>query len=195
MLLFFSIPRRNTNEIAHDLLERFGSLHGVLNASPQELKEVRGVGPQTVYYLRSMSDLIARYQEESVNKRRLLSSKEAMETYLSSLFVGCYTEKLYLLLFNGSERLVLTEQVGDGMASFCEFSPTRITHLAAKYGAGAAILAHNHPNGIPEPSFEDIKTTKRIQEALEMVGVTLLDHLIVTDDEVVSVWHNVQLLP
>jgi len=195
ILLFFCISRRNTNEIAHALLDRFGSLHGILDAPESALLEVKGVGPQTVFFLKLLSELISRYQEERVDKKRMFHSRKEIYTYVSSLFIGSSTEKVYLLLFNSSGRLLACERIGDGFAAMSEFSLKKINQLAVRFDATSAMLAHNHPDGLAQPSIQDIKTTKKVEEALGLLGVTLSDHLIVTGDRCVSVLRESLRLP
>lgn len=194
MLLFYPITRRNTNEIAHELFDRFGSLQALLDAPEQDLMKVEGVGKETVAFLKMLAELIARYQEEHVNKSQVFHSYSALSAYLRSLFVGQSRERVYLLLFNNAGRLLLTERVGEGFATISEVSLTRINQLAVSYSATSAILAHNHPNGLWEPSVQDVRTTKRIQEALDLLGVNLVDHFVVTQAACVSILHGNDIL-
>ena len=188
LLLFSCISRQNTNEIAHALLDRFGSLRGVLNAPEQELLQVKGVGPKTVFFLKLSAEMVARYLEEGVDTRRIFRSRGEVCDYLRSLFVGCAEERVYLLLFHQSGRMLACEQVGDGFSSISEVSLKRINQLAVHYDAGSVMLAHNHPDGRSNPSVQDVKTTEKIREALALLGVALADHFIVANDRCVSVF-------
>ncbi len=187
LLLFFSISRKNTNEIAHALLQRFGSIEGILRAPEHELLEVRGVGKQTVLFLGVLSELVSRYHEERIDKKLLFRSRDEMYAYLNGLLRGQPREVVYLLLFNSAGRLLFADQVGDGFASMSEVSMKRINQLAVQYQSTSAVLAHNHPDGLCEPSVQDQMATKRIAEALALLGVNLMDHVIVSKDQCVSV--------
>ena len=188
LMLFSCISRKNTNEIAHALLDRFGSLRGVLQAPEQELLQVRGVGPKTVCFLKLSAEMIARYLEEGVDTRRILRSRGEVCEYLRSLFVGCSEERVYLLLFHQSGRLLACEQVGEGFSSISEVSLKRINQLAVHYDAASAMLAHNHPDGLLRASVQDVRTTEQIREALSLLGVALADHFVVANDRCVSVF-------
>ena len=190
MLLFYPIARSNTNEIAHDLLNRFGSFQAILDAPEEELMKVRGVGKKTVRFLGMLAEFVARYQEERVNKNYVFRSYAELCSYLSTLFIGQSKEQVYLLLFNNSGRLLLTEKVGEGFASLSEISLKRINQLAVSFAASSAVLAHNHPNGLTEPSVQDVQTTKQICRALDLLGVTLTDHIVVSRDSYVSILHE-----
>lgn len=190
MLLFYPIARRNTNEIAHDLLNRFGSFQAILDAPEEDLMKVSGVGQETVRFLRTLAEFVARYQEERVNKNYVFRSYAELCSYLSTLFIGQSKEQVYLLLFNNSGRLLLTEKVGDGFASMSEISLKRINQLAVSFAASSAVLVHNHPNGLTEPSVQDVQTTKQIRQALDLLGVTLTDHIVVSRDSYVSILHE-----
>lgn len=190
LLLFYPIARRNTNEIAHDLLNRFGSFQAILDAPKEDLMKVSGVGPETVRFLKVLAEMIARYEEEKINKNYVFQSYSELCSYLSSLFLGKSREEVYLLLFNSSGRLLLTEKVGDGFALMSEISLKRINQLAVSFAATSAVLAHNHPGGLSEPSVQDVQTTRHISQALELLGVTLCDHIVVSRDSCVSILHR-----
>ena len=192
LLLFYPIARKNTNEIAHHLLNRFGSFQALLDASEEELLRVPGVGKETVRFLGMLAELVARYQEERVNKNYAFRSYSELCAYLSTLFIGESKEQVYLLLFNNSGRLLLTEKVGDGFAALSEVSLRRINQLAVSFSATSAVLAHNHPNGLREPSVQDVQTTKQIFQALDLLGVNLMDHIVVTRDSYVSILHRAE---
>lgn len=186
LLLFFSIPRSNTNEIAHALLDRFGSIQGILNADPKELRSVPGVGKNTVFFMSVLSALISHYNEEQIDKDILFSSQEELSAYVKTLYVGDSTEKVYILFFDSAGRLKSVERVGEGFSSLSELSLQKINKLAVQSDAAAAVLTHNHPSGLSRPSNKDFQTNKRIAEALRLLGIVLIDHIVVSGNESLS---------
>lgn len=187
LLLFYSIPRHNTNEIAHALLRRFGSLDAVLCADVSALMQVAGIGEQSALHLRAVAAVMARCEQSRADERRLLSSYEELERYLQALFIGSLREKTFLLLFNAASRLVSCELLGEGDATRTPLCSRRVVELALNKNAAAAVLAHNHADGLIFPSQEDGHATVRIADALEAVGVRLIDHYIVTPDRCVPI--------
>ena len=190
LLLFFSIPRRNTNEIAHALLKRFGSLSAVLRADESALQSVEGIGATSALQIRTVAEMMSRCARQQIDDRQLLSSSSELSSYLQSLFIGSLREKTFLLLFNASNRLVACEMLGEGNATLVPVCLRRVIELALQKGAAAAVLAHNHADGIVAPSEEDVRATERIGDALEGVGVRFIEHYIVTPDRCIPILHR-----
>ena len=190
MLLFYSIPRQNTNEISHRLIKRFGSFRRVLDADMLQLQEIEGIGENTALYLRAISETVSRYSQDANLITHPLSSRAELMAYLCSLFVGASKEQVYLILLSSSGRILHTEVINTGFAGLSEISIKKINTLAVSTGAASAVLAHNHPDGIPVPSSQDIATTRRISIILQQLGVTLIDHFIIVDNECIPILHN-----
>ena len=180
IVLFSSIHRCNTNEIAHELLNRFGSLRGVFDAGFEALQEVEGIGPSSALQLRLISECITRYSLQVIDTRALLNRREALEEYLRALFIGCDHEKAVILFFNNTGRLLTSHTLAEGTVNLLDTSTRELLSLATKLGASAAVLVHNHPDGLSLPSDKDLAATLRISRALESVSVTLIDHFIVS---------------
>ncbi|MBQ9087101.1 MAG: hypothetical protein IJY47_07965 [Clostridia bacterium] len=187
LLLFYSIPRRNTNEIAHRLLARFGSLRRILDADISALTEVEGVGLQTALFLRTLAAVNAAAYSERAEKVRRLSTEADLRHYLVSLLLSSSREEVYLLLFGSSGHLIHTEKLGEGLASFSQLSIRRAVQLSCCHHATSAVLAHNHPDGMLLPSDHDMKATKRIRQALSEAGVDLINHYIVSGTDCLPV--------
>ena len=190
LLLFYSIPRRNTNELAHALLKRFGSLDAVLRADESALQTVEGIGATSALQIRAVAEIMSRCARQQIDDRQLLSSFSELSSYLQSLFIGSLREKTFLLLFNAANRLVCCEMIGEGNATLTPVCLRRVIELSLQKGAAAAVLAHNHADGIVVPSSEDIRTTERIADALEGVGVRCIEHYIVTPDRCIPLLHR-----
>ena len=183
MVLFSSIPRSNTNEYAHNLIKRFGSFRGVFDANASALAEVDGIGPSSAFLIRLISECISRYSLEGQDTRDLLNNREALSEYLRALFIGCNYEKALLLLFNASGRLLDTHELGEGDASLVHLSPRKALAAAARVNATAAVLVHNHPDGVLHPSDKDLASTLQISRALATIHVQLVDHFIVAGNQ------------
>lgn len=183
LVLFYSIPRKNTNEIAHRLLKRFGSIKGVLDASIDALTEVKDVGIKTALHLKSVAKLLSRYIVSEQKSDGLLKSPAALAIFLNSLFIGTQNESSYILLFDNSKRLICCEKLGEGFSIEHTISLRKAVLSALASNATSAILVHNHPNGKAFPSGDDLHATTKAKMILESLGITLMEHFIVADDE------------
>ena len=184
LLFFYAIPRKNTNEIAHNLLNRFGSIKGVFDAGIPATKQIDGVGDGASLYLRVISETIARYEKsEQKNVQRPLESHLALRNYLTSLFVGTENEITYLLLFDAQKVLICCDKISEGYSCGNTVSMRDITLSAIANNAASAILVHNHPNGRTIPSGEDIATTNVVRSVLNSVGINFIDHFIVAGND------------
>jgi len=187
LLLFYSIPRCNTNEQAHRLLRRFGSLDAVMNAEIAELQSVEGIGEGSAIQIKAVGEIMGRCARSRADDRHLLSSYEALEAYLLALFIGSSREKTFLLLFNAANRLICCEMLGEGNATQTPVCLRRTVELSLQKNAAAALLAHNHADGLVVPSEADAYATERVREALENVGVRFIEHYIVTPDRCIPI--------
>lgn len=186
LLLFYCIPRRDTNPIAHDLLKRFGSLTAVLDAPPQELEAVEGIGPAAADFLKLIRAL-DRYREmERRKKPTFLRTIEACGEYLTPCFHDLQNETVYLLCLDAVCKVRSCRMVGEGSVNSASVPVRRIVEMALASKASSVILAHNHPNGVALPSAEDVMTTRRVAAALDAVEIVLTDHIIVAEDDFVS---------
>ncbi len=182
-VLFSSIPRANTNDLAHHLLERFGSLRDVFDANASALQDVEGIGPSSAFLIRLISECISRYSLEGQDTRNLLNDRIRLEEYLRALFIGCDYEKAMILFFNASGRLIETHPLGEGEVNLVHLSTRQILTAATQSNAASAILVHNHPSGMLFPSDKDLAATMRIADALKSVQVDLIDHFIVVGNQ------------
>ncbi len=183
LILFYAIPRKNTNETAHKLLNRFGSIKGVLDASIEALCDVDDIGPNSALYIKAIAALVLRYGNSDTKSDGLLKSPITLSSFLKNLFIGTENEISYILLFDNSKRLITCEKIGEGFSLEHTLSLRKITSCALSSNAVSAILVHNHPNGKAFPSGEDIHATNRIRLMLESLGITLMEHFIVAGNE------------
>ena len=186
LLLFYCIPRVDTKPIAHRLIDAFGSLSGVLEASVDDLQKVEGIGPNAAVFL-NMLHAVTRYAKtEKAKTNKPLRSLQDFATVLTPKFIGRRHEMVYLLCLDSKAKMIGCRLVSEGSANSSELSVRKIVELALAVNASAVVMAHNHPDGVALPSQEDVRTTKRVIQALNGVGVTFLDHLIITEDEYIS---------
>ncbi len=195
LLLFYVIPRSNVNHIGHRLINRFGSLAGVFNASYDELMTVDGIGEHAALYLKIMPAVCRRYLLSSVQDKGItpLSNSSLAHEYAAPYFIGRTVETLYVICLNNSGIPVECCYISEGTINATQVDMRKIVEAVVRNNAVAAILCHNHPDGIARPSPEDIAVTKKAGEILESIGVVLLDHLILVDGDFVSFHDTVDM--
>lgn len=179
MLLYFSIPRVNTNMMAHNLLDKFGDICGVLNADERELTKVEGIGPNSASAIKTVAGVVGRYIMCENEITNAFSDPDMLGRYLTGIFVGEAHEKLYALVLNQKGKIVEKACVATGAVNFVNLPVRKIADMAVSHGATHVILAHNHPNGCAMPSAEDIQLTLNVKETLSMLGINLLEHFVI----------------
>ena len=186
LLLFYGIPQRDTNEIAHELIRKFGSLSKVLEATPEELAEVKYVGDNVTTLFRLITEVARYYQVNCAIREMILPTIDACGRYLVPFFHGRQNETVFLLCLDAKCKVLSCEKVGEGSVNSAGIPVRKIVEMALKANATSVILAHNHPSGLAIPSGEDIQTTRRVALALDAVEIGLVDHIIVADSDWVS---------
>lgn len=193
LLLFYAIPRKDTNPIAHALMDRFGSLDAVLSAPVEELCRVKGVGESAAALLKLTPQVYRRSRIAAAERERVLNSSQRAGDYLLELFTGETAEVLYELCLDRKGKLLACRRVGEGGVSSINVDLRKIVENALLTGASGVILSHNHPSGIALPSADDCAATVRVKEALKTVGLVLVDHIVVADGDYVSMADSGQL--
>lgn len=186
LLLFYAIPRRDTNPIAHDLIHRFGSLEQVLAAPAEELATVPGMGESAATLLKLVPQVTRRARAATIARERVLDTSERIGAFFVEQFVAEPTEIMYQLCLDAKGRMLGCHRVSEGDASGVNLNMRRIVEIALRSNAVLVALAHNHPSGVAFPSQEDKVATLMVQEALDTIGVRLVDHIIVADDDFIS---------
>lgn len=187
LLLFYSIPRRDTNEIAHRLIDKFGTLSAVLEADANELLSVDGIGEQSAVLLSLIPQLSRRYMiDKQVGTGKVDHYKCAVE-YFVPRFVGRKEETVYLMLLDSSYRLLNCSVVHTGSVNSAHLSFRCLIERALSCNATMAIIAHNHPDGIAIPSSADIETTRRLYDVFASVDVLLLEHFVISGERYASI--------
>ena len=186
LLLFYGRARGDVNPLAHELLKAFGSLKGVLEASPEQLMTVKGVGEETATLVSLMVPMFRRYSLCACAEKQTLAHREDAEAYCKALLAGLRTEHFYAICLTADAHVLGCRLIAEGSLSEVAAYPRLVAETALNYNAHSMILCHNHPGGACLPSRDDIATTQRLQTMLLSLDMTLLDHIIVAGDEAYS---------
>ena len=190
LLLFFAIPRVDTNPTAHRLLERFGSLHAVLEAPVEQLCEVQGIGPRSADLLKLSFAMCARYQQDLAKSERhsdKLNSYEKIGEYFVPQFAGEQEEVLLAAYLDGAGRVIKCEEIARGGHTQVTMDAYKIARAALLCGASGVVLAHNHPDGTAVPSEADMLATRRLEQTIAGLGLQLVDHCVVARGKYTSI--------
>ena len=186
LLLFYCIPKQDTNEIAHALLNRFGSFANVLDAPQEDLMQIKGVGEHVATFLKLLTQARGYYYVSQSNSLSIINSREEAGDYLKRRFYGRNREAIFLLCLDAKCKVLCCEMVGEGGINSANVPIRTIVEIALKSDATSVVLAHNHPSGLAVPSDDDIRTTIELARVLRGVDVVLLDHIVVADNDYVS---------
>ena len=187
LLLFYCIPRVDTNPIAHRLLDYFGSLNNVLNATAEELEKVEGIGKNTSTFLSLITQVGRYYQVKQTEPGKILRTIDQCGNYLVPYFFGREQETVFMLCLDAKCKVLCCKMVGEGSVNSANIPVRRVVEMALAANATTVVLAHNHPSGLAIPSADDIQTTQKIAAALATVEIILADHIVVSKDDYVSI--------
>ncbi|WP_051411345.1 RadC family protein [Acetivibrio clariflavus] len=193
LLLFYSIPRKDTNELAHKLLERYGSLSGVFDADIKDIVKIPGIGENTAFLLNLIPHLARRYHNDKWGPKPELNSSSKAGNYAISLFAGRNYEAFFIICLDAQNRVNYSELVHEGTINEAPVYPRLLVEAAIRHKANSVILAHNHPGGTLNPSRADMEATKTICTALESISIKVIDHIIVCGDKYYSFAENGKL--
>ena len=186
LLLFYSIPRGDTNPVAHRLIDTFGSLSGVFDATPEELAKVDGVGENSAILISMIPQIARKYLEDKADTANIVGGCSDIGAFLLPKFVGRTNEALMMVSIDNKNKIISCSVVAEGTVDSAKVSRRKIMEEAMKVKATRVILAHNHPCGVAAPSSEDVVMTKEIGRLFAQVGIELVDHIIVANDDYVS---------
>ncbi len=186
LLLGSGVPGHNVFAVARTLLDRFGSLRTLLDAAPNDFKQLRGIGPARTAILLAVIELARRALAEKASDRPLIDSPGAVEDYLR-LMIGSRPHEVFVCLFlDAQHRLLQIEESAHGSLTHIAVYPREIVRRALSLNAAALIVAHNHPSGIIRPSAADKQLTHVLRDALALVDVRLMDHFVVGANDIFS---------
>lgn len=182
LLLSYAIPRKDTNAIAHALLNKFGSLRNVLLAELPELLSVDGMGESSAICLKLHLEMLRRTLQDETRNRPRYDSVIKLAKFLCPQFVCATHEMVYAMLLDNGMRLLECFKVTDGIVNAAEVTVRRIAERAYHMHAANVVLAHNHPNGLAIPSAQDIEFTDCLNESLRTLGIVLVEHFVIVDE-------------
>ncbi len=185
-LLFYSIPRKDTNETAHLLVNRFGSITGILEAEPEELMKIPGIGENTVALFKLIMATTKAYLNEKDVPPKMFDNRDQVCRFIKNKYLGYTREVFSVMSFDSRGGFVGFDFLSVGDISAVGVTSRMVVEVAIKRKATCVILAHNHPGGNALPSQDDIIITEMMSEALSHMEVKLIDHVIVCDDDYVS---------
>ena len=194
LLLFYSIPRQDTNEIAHALLDRFGSLKGVFDADFSELIKIKGIKENSATLIKLIPQISRAYMFEEINKEKIFDHIDKVGSYFVNKYIGETNEVVYIMLLDNQFQLLKVVKLHEGSVNSSYITPRKIMDEVVKANAATVILAHNHPNGLLVPSSEDCDTTNMLSCSLKMFDVTLLEHILVAGDRFLPLAHELSLV-
>lgn len=186
LILFFCIPRADTNPIAHRLLDEFGSLPGILDADMETLKCVAGVGESTAKTLSLFKDILLEYKVRKNQKNTAISNYKMAKEFFECLMQDNTEEEFYVACLNSKNEICSYKLFQRGNVNNIVFSMRDLTEYVLKNKAVSIIIGHSHPNGLAVPSLDDIKTTIKIIETMSMVNIDVIDHIIIGKGETYS---------
>lgn len=179
LLLFFAVPRCDTNLLAHTIIDNFGSLGNAMDAPLDELIKIPGVGRHTATLIKLIPQMARQYELSKEQDVIVLSDREQAGKYCVKLLTGYARETFYLICLNSDNRVLAAERLSTGTVTETMVSERIVAERVFKHGASRVILTHNHPAGLLMPSPADRAMTRRIVTLLGLLGVEVLDHIIV----------------
>lgn len=185
LLLTLGTPRKDCKQTAKEAVSKFKNLVGVLNATTEELQEIKGIGPVNVFGLKLAQSVSQRYAKEKITPRVLLDSPPSIFEYLREK-IGRETKEHFVILCLDTRNNLIVDDVSIGTLNASLVHPREVFKKAILNNASHVVVAHNHPSGDPSPSDEDLVTTRRLIDAGSILGIAVVDHLVVSHASYVS---------
>ena len=187
LLLFYAIPQKDTNELAHSLINRFGSLENVFDASYQDLLTVPGIKEHSATLIKMIPALARSYSIEKNKSGESLVDVDAWGKYFVSRYVGVNVETVFLLLLDNKFNVIDCVKLHEGSVSSSAVNIRKMTEIIFSKNAPMVVLAHNHPSGVAIPSGADIDLTIDLFRAFQVLDITFLAHILVAGDTYVNI--------
>ena len=186
MLLFALIPRRNTNDIAHRLIDRFGSIAGIIDAPYSEIIKVKGIGEKGAISLKFFSEFIRIYLLDQADPGDKILTREDIGKIFINKFFNMTDECLAVMLLDKYQKMKSCDIIRKGNFNSIDINAKEIFNYATKHNSNSVIIAHNHPGGLALPSANDIKSTFKLRQVLRAMSIELVDHYVISSDDWVS---------
>lgn len=195
LLLFYANKRGDTNPTAHRLMESFGSLSGVFEASYDDLKKVEGIGDYAATLINLVPQLFRRYSCDKADRTKFITSAQDAKDYLVPRFFGLTNERVGIICLDSQGRIINFVFLSEGSLKMAQIDIRKTVQIALQNNAESIIIAHNHPGGIATPSRSDLDSTKTLINALGQINIRVADHIIVSDKESFSMSSNRKFAP
>lgn len=189
LLLTFGTPMRDCKQMGKDAIQKFKNLSGVINASDDELKQISGIGDSNSICIKIIKELNRRLSRETVDKNIIFNSPETVFNFLKEK-IGTEKKEHFVIIFLDTKNNLILDDVSIGILNASIIHPREVFKRAILNNTSHVIIAHNHPSGDPNPSNEDINTTKRLMEAGKILGINVSDHIIITENRYYSFNEN-----
>lgn len=186
LLLFYCIPYKDTNPIAHELIEKYHDINGVLDAPMKELTKIDGIGENAATLIKLIRDITSKYNDNAINSKVNLASDERLYDFIRMKYLGETREIVYLISLDARGRLKHCIKVTEGTPTSAVSDNRSLIELALRFDVTNAIITHNHPNGFATPSKADIVATESMANLFKTVNINFADHVIAADDEIFS---------
>lgn len=186
LLLFYAVPQGDVNPLAHALIDRFGDLPGVFDATYEQLLTVKGVGPNTASLIRLIPAVAARYMERRAEPGDQLLTSWQFQELLAPMFFGAREEKVILVCMDGKRKLLGCRELGAGIVNEAAITARKVLEAALDCNAVRVALAHNHVSGVAMYSNADVRATRELRALLRQVNIELVDHFVLANDDMVS---------
>ena len=186
LLLTLGSPRKDCKQPAKEAIKRFKTLRGVLEATPEELQDIRGIGPHNAFGLKLVQEVAREFLKEKIIEKPLYTSAEQVFEYLYHSMRGLKKEIFKVLLLNSQNQIIDTTDLAEGTINASFISPREVIESAIQNHAVSVIFAHNHPSGSTEPSTNDKDLTRDLVFAAAIMHLKVLDHLIIGDNKYYS---------
>lgn len=196
MLLYFGIPRRDTNGIAHELISTFGSFAGVIEANRHDLMKIKGMTETAACLIKMIVPVYSRYVENLKKYEPSPVEPEEVVDYLRPKYhEGSCRERVFVLCYDSSDRLITCRLLNEGDICSSAFDIREFGRIVLETNCSSVIISHNHPHSISTPSKDDVEVTRTVIKLLDTLKVTLKDHIVVSDDSYTSMASNRTTLP
>ncbi|MBW2037482.1 MAG: DNA repair protein RadC, partial [Deltaproteobacteria bacterium] len=181
LLLTLATPRKDCKEQAKALLKRFNTLQGVIEASAEELQEIKGVGPRNIFGIKFVYAVVERYLKKKVIKKDPIRSSTELFNYLYHTLRDKKKEIFKVVFLDAQNRIIAIDDLFEGTLTASAVYPREIVQAALGHHAAGLFLVHNHPSGEPKASHEDKVITRKVIHACRVMGITVHEHLIIGD--------------
>ncbi len=187
LILFYCVPRKDTNELAHRLIDTFGSLSGVMDAPAERLRQVNGIGDAAAVFLTLLPQICKYYMQQKETDDKLnIENSEGIMAHVKNLFLGESREVFYMLCFDGKGCIINSIRFESGGITETTVNKRSLVNAALGNNSRSVIFAHNHPDSVAAPSKGDVLATEELVSLFSAVEINVADHIIAGAGELLS---------